>query len=152
MTLALVLAALVAVAAVVLVALPFLREPEVRPEHDRLRGASEADRRRIALVEERDRAVSALAELEFDHRTGKISDDDYRALVAPLRSRAASALRALGPEPPADEPDPVRLPAPHETGDLRPPAPGDEPPPPDPREPPEPAHLAVSGDARAASG
>jgi hypothetical protein len=36
-----------------------------------------------------------LKELEFDHRTGKISDDDYRELVGPLRRRVADALRAL---------------------------------------------------------
>ena len=37
------------------------------------------NRRRLALAEERDRALAALKELEFDHRTGKVSDDDYRA-------------------------------------------------------------------------
>ena len=43
------------------------------------------------------RRSAALKELEFDHRTGKIADDDYRALVGPLRRRAAEALRALEP-------------------------------------------------------
>jgi hypothetical protein len=36
-----------------------------------------------------------LKELEFDHRTGKVSDDDYRGLVGELRRAAADALRAL---------------------------------------------------------
>jgi hypothetical protein len=49
------------------------------------------------LIEERDRALSALKELEFDHRTGKITDGDYRAVVGPLRRRAAEALQALEP-------------------------------------------------------
>ena len=40
---------------------------------------------------------AALKELEFDHRTGKVSDEDYRALVGPLRREAAEALRALEP-------------------------------------------------------
>ncbi len=53
------------------------------------------EQRRLALAEERDRALAALKELEFDHRTGKVSDDDYRSLVGPLRRRAAEALRAL---------------------------------------------------------
>jgi hypothetical protein len=53
------------------------------------------EKRRLAAAEERDRALAALKELEFDHRTGKISDDDYRALVGPLRHRVADALRAL---------------------------------------------------------
>jgi hypothetical protein len=38
-----------------------------------------------------------LKELEFDHRTGKITDRDYRAVVGPLRRRAAEALQALEP-------------------------------------------------------
>jgi hypothetical protein len=93
MTVALTVGAVLAVACVVLVALPFLREPS--PPDDRLLAPDELERRRLGLAEERDRALAALKELEFDHRTGKISDDDYRALVGPLRSRAAEALRAL---------------------------------------------------------
>ncbi len=34
---------------------------------------------------------TALKELEFDHRTGKVSDEDYRALVAPLARRGRLA-------------------------------------------------------------
>jgi hypothetical protein len=89
----LVLGVALAVAAVVLVALPFLREPE--PADDRLDAPTPADERRLALIEERDRALAALKELEFDHRTGKVSDEDYRAQVGPLRRRAAEVLRAL---------------------------------------------------------
>ena len=93
MTLALVVGAVLAAACVVLVALPFLREPQ--PREDRLAPPGELEQRRLELAEERDRALAALKELEFDHRTGKISDDDYRELVGPLRQRAAQALRAL---------------------------------------------------------
>jgi hypothetical protein len=102
MTIALVLAALLALAAVVVVAMPFLREPEVRAEDDRLAGADPAERRRLQLLEERDRALAALSELELDHRTGKVSDEDYATLLGPLRARAAAALRGLEPvdEPP----------------------------------------------------
>jgi outer membrane biosynthesis protein TonB len=92
-TVALVLGALVAVAAVVVVALPFLREPE--PADDRLAELSPAERERLALAEARDQALAALKELELDHRTGKVNDEDYRALVGPLRRRAAETLRAL---------------------------------------------------------
>jgi hypothetical protein len=92
-TVAVVLGALVAVAAVVVVALPFLREPA--PADDRLAALSPADRERLRLAEERDQALAALKELELDHRTGKVTDEDYRALVGPLRRRAAGALRAL---------------------------------------------------------
>jgi hypothetical protein len=95
MTLALVLGGLLALAAVVFVARPFLREPA--PASDRLLEPDELEQRRRELVEDRDRALAALKELEFDHRTGKVSDADYRALVGPLRRRAAEALRALEP-------------------------------------------------------
>jgi hypothetical protein len=84
---------LLAAAVVVLVALPFLREPVAAD--DRLDAPNDAEERRLALVEQRDQALAALKELEFDHRTGKVDDDDYRELVGPLRQAAASALRAL---------------------------------------------------------
>ena len=54
-----------------------------------------ARRRRLALAEERDRALSALKELEADHRAGRVNDEDYRASIGPLRQEAAGALRAL---------------------------------------------------------
>jgi hypothetical protein len=93
MTLALVLAAGLALAVVFFVARPFLREPA--PASDVLDEPSELERRRLELVEERDRALAALKELEFDHRTGKVTDDDYRQQVGPLRRSAAAALRGL---------------------------------------------------------
>src|SRR3954465_7488799 len=88
LTAALVLGALLAVAAVAFVARPLLRSG---PEE----ALPEPEQHRLALAEERDRALAALKELEFDHRTGKVSDDDYRVLVSELRKAAAEALRAL---------------------------------------------------------
>jgi len=108
---AFVLAAALAVVAVVFVARPFLREPA--PATDRLDEPGAMERKRLELAEERDRALAALKELEFDHRTGKVSDDDYRVQVGPLRRRAAEALRALEPragssrEPRPGEPEHV---------------------------------------------
>jgi hypothetical protein len=93
--LALVVGALLATACVVYVALPFLREPD--PDEDVLAEPGALERRALELAEERDRALAALKELEFDHRTGKVSDDDYRELVGPLRRRVAETLRALEP-------------------------------------------------------
>ena len=90
------LGALLAVACVLLVAAPFLRDPG--PADDRLDQPAESEQERIALAEERDRALAALKELEFDHRTGKVSDEDYRAQLGPMRRRAAEALRALDPK------------------------------------------------------
>jgi hypothetical protein len=105
LTLALVLAAALAVACVVAVALPFIREPE--PESDALDELDDDERRRLRLLEERDRALAALKELEFEHRTGTVSDDDYRSQLGPLRRDVASALQALerdsGKGRPADE-------------------------------------------------
>ena len=91
MSMALVVGALLAVGAVVLVAAPFVREPA--PADDRLVAPDATQRQRLALAEERDRALAALKELEFDHRTGKVSDDDYREQVRVLRQRAAETLR-----------------------------------------------------------
>src|SRR5438094_10229356 len=87
------LGAVLAVACVLLVARPFLRDPS--PKDDRLDAPEPQEQLRVALAEARDRALAELKELEFDHRTGKISDEDYRAAVGPLRRRAAEALKAL---------------------------------------------------------
>jgi hypothetical protein len=96
LTLALVLAAALAVACVLAVALPFIREPE--PDSDRLDDLDEGERQRLELLEERDRALAALKELEFEHRTGTVSDEDYRLQVGPLRRDVAAALQALARE------------------------------------------------------
>jgi hypothetical protein len=89
-----VIAALVAVACVVYVALPFLREPE--PESDRLVELTPEQEQVLGRLEERDRALSALRELELDHRTGKIADDDYLEQRAVLRAEAAQVLASDG--------------------------------------------------------
>ena len=85
MSIELALGALLAAAVVIFVALPFLRAGE-GPR------AVELDQEALVAAEERDRALAELKELEFDHRTGKITDEDYRALVQPLRRRAAQSL------------------------------------------------------------
>ncbi|MBA2463092.1 MAG: hypothetical protein H0V45_15250 [Actinobacteria bacterium] len=96
MSLALLLGALLAAACVLVVALPYLRDPQ--PGDDEPLGEpGELERRQLELAEARDRALAALKELELDHRTGKVSDEDYRALVGPLRREAAEALRSLEP-------------------------------------------------------
>lgn len=102
MTVALVLAAALTIVCVVWVALPYLRDPA--PESDVLDEPDSLRRRQLELAEERDRALAALKELEFDHRAGLISDEDYRAQVGPLRRDAARALRALEPRASAGEP------------------------------------------------
>ncbi len=93
MNLAILLGGLLAIVCVVLVALPFLREPD--PPSDELEELTPERRRRLALAEERDRALAALKELEADHRAKRINDEDYRASIGPLRREAAAALRGL---------------------------------------------------------
>jgi len=90
---AVVLAAILAAVCVMFVSRPFLREPA--PSGDSLDDLTPGERERLRLAEERDRALAALKELEFDHRTGKVSDADYREQVGPLRRQAAEAIRAL---------------------------------------------------------
>jgi hypothetical protein len=91
---ALILGGLLAAAVVILVALPFFLGGD-----DEFDAFGEQEERRLALIDERDRALAALKELEFDHRAGKIDDVDYRALVGPLRRAAADALQALDADP-----------------------------------------------------
>jgi hypothetical protein len=103
LTIALLFAAALAIVCVVVVALPFLKEPD--PETDALDELDEDERHRLELFEARDRALSALKELEFDHRTGAVADSDYREQIGPLRREAAAALQALDRDasgPPAD--------------------------------------------------
>jgi hypothetical protein len=88
---ALTLAALMTAGAVVFVAQPFLRRSPQRHEGEPRKPVSP----RLTLLERRDRALAALKELEFDHRTGKVSDADYLSLLDPLRREAAEALHSL---------------------------------------------------------
>jgi hypothetical protein len=84
------------VPALALVLWPLLRgtgaESATAPEGPR-------DDRRLELEEEKVALYRALRELEFDHRTAKITDEDYRREIGPLRQQAAAALRALDAGP-----------------------------------------------------
>jgi hypothetical protein len=93
MLLSIILAAAVTVGALLYVARPLFSRVELAP----VSRADDLAARRLELVEERDRALAALKELEFDHRTGKVSDVDYRELIGPLRRRAIETLRSLEP-------------------------------------------------------
>jgi hypothetical protein len=93
-----ILAAAVSVAALLYVARPLYGGAD-------LATATRADAaagRRLELFEERDRTLAALKELEFDHRTGKVSEADYRELIGPLRRRAVETLRSLDDADPAE--------------------------------------------------
>jgi hypothetical protein len=46
-------------------------------------------------MERRDAAYAGLRDLEQDHRTGKVGDEDYQSERRRLRAEAAGALRGL---------------------------------------------------------
>src|SRR3990172_10290167 len=92
-TVAMILAAILAIAAVLAVSRPFLVRFRESPHGPG--GEESAELEHLRLLEHRDRALAALKELQFDHTTPKISDDDYRRLVGGLRAEAAEVLSAL---------------------------------------------------------
>ncbi len=56
---------------------------------------SEAEGQYAALLAERERALQALQELDFDHELGKIPPEDYPVLRKQLLKRGAEVLRKL---------------------------------------------------------
>lgn len=97
MILAALILAVIALAIVVLVAWPLMRPPT---KADQLDPLSDAQRRRLALREERDLALQAIKELDVDRATNHIGDEDYNELVAEYRAQAAKAISALDAEEP----------------------------------------------------
>jgi hypothetical protein len=63
----------------------------------RRRGAGEAeeDAERAALEAARDAKYREIRDAELDHRTGKLSDADWRAQDRALRAEAVDLLRRL---------------------------------------------------------
>ena len=63
------------------------------------RGAAAAEETATAerdqLEAARDAKYREIRELELDHRTGKLSDEDFRALDRQLRGEAVAILREL---------------------------------------------------------
>ncbi len=56
------------------------------------------ERRRKVAGAERDDAVAALREIEFDRATGKLSDDDYATMKTSYTALALAAMRAADAE------------------------------------------------------
>ncbi len=92
---AIALAALLGFICILIVAWPYLRSHEADDTLDQL---DAIQRHRLDLLEARDRAITALQELEVDHREGKVSDSDCRTLVNQLRREAAGAIAAIDAE------------------------------------------------------
>ncbi|MCB0882937.1 MAG: hypothetical protein KDC33_12080 [Thermoleophilia bacterium] len=82
------IAGIVVIAAVVLAGL-FIAWPVLAGA-----GGTVVDPAAVDPVDEAlDRSLDAIREIEFDHATGHLSDEDYRALDAEERNRALDLLR-----------------------------------------------------------
>ena len=90
---------LLAAGAVWLVLAPILRPPAPRPLSAAAAGADPDDDLTPRAV-----ALRALAEIEFDRATGKLSPGDYDALKARYTREAAEAIRGVPRPAPALEP------------------------------------------------
>jgi hypothetical protein len=62
----------------------------------------EASSRVPELEAARAAKYAEIREAELDHRTGKLSDEDYEAVDSALRAEAIEILRELDPEEPAE--------------------------------------------------
>jgi ribosomal protein L40E len=49
----------------------------------------------VEMIRQKESSYAAINELEMDHRTGKISDADYKSLYEPYKTAALNAIRAL---------------------------------------------------------
>jgi hypothetical protein len=77
------------VATALAVAWPLLSEPGAEPM------SANALDPRARLGSEKEAALAAIREADFDHETGKLSAEDYATLRAELEERALRALTAL---------------------------------------------------------
>jgi tetratricopeptide (TPR) repeat protein len=100
----------IAILAIGLPALVIVLWPLARG-HGRLAQASPRFDDRMELEEEKASIYQALTELDFDHETGSLSDDDYHSLRDRYEGRAAEVIArldamgpAIMPPPPAPEP------------------------------------------------
>lgn len=99
---------LLALAAVAFISYPFLRPAS----HEVLAATSKSE----TMIERRDQVEAALREVEFDYRTGKLPEKDFKDLTDRFRREQAEILtlldlpERLGSEAAADQPrvKPVR--------------------------------------------
>lgn len=56
---------------------------------------SQRENKRKALLEEKDRLMLALRDLDHDHRTGKLDDADHASLSLRAKQQAAEVLREI---------------------------------------------------------
>lgn len=56
---------------------------------------SRREARRRELIEQRDMVYEAIRELDFDHRMGKVEEDDYRQTRARYTAQAVELIKSL---------------------------------------------------------
>jgi hypothetical protein len=66
-------------------------------------GSVSSDRAVERLEREKNAALTAIREAQFDHAMGKLSEEDYAALRSFYERRAISALAELGTRPAAPD-------------------------------------------------
>ena len=88
------MSAMVSVALVAAVAL-FVGWPLLRPLRSNGAPSQQRDDRIAALQKRKLEAYAAIKEAELDYRTGKMSEEDFRALEARYRAQAAAAIEEL---------------------------------------------------------
>lgn len=93
---------LLVVLAVLAVVLAVVGAP-LRPGRERAVRAGE-DAERVELEAARDAKYAEIRDAELDHRTGKLSDADWRALDRQLRGEAVGILHRLDALGGEDEP------------------------------------------------
>lgn len=82
---------LIVVAAAFFIAWPLI----VASGDDGARTAGAGDAAESSPQHDKDLALTAIRDADFDHRTGKLSDEDYAALRGELEERALRAMAAL---------------------------------------------------------
>ena len=86
-------AQIVAIAVLALPALAFVLWPVWKSGGVRVGGPTDPDDRQVELTEEKRAIYRALRELEFDHQSGHLSEDDYAALRDRYEARAGQLLK-----------------------------------------------------------
>ena len=71
---------------------PFLQSSNVPIQSE---ATDSAEHRRSGLLADRDRLLTALQELDFDNRLGKIPSEDYTEMRSGLMKNAAQVMRQL---------------------------------------------------------
>ncbi len=75
----------------------YVGRPFLRPQLAAVQGKEDegAEHKRSSLLADRDRLLTALQELDFDHRLGKIPAEDYPEMRAGMLASAALVMRKL---------------------------------------------------------